>query len=128
MKVYKFFEYDILIKFGKKVGVIGGGNVVMDAVRVVRWFGSDVYILYRRIEVEMFVRKEEIMYVKEEGIKIVEFVSFVRFIGDELGYVRVLEFVKMKLFDLDSFGRWSVKFVDGLNFVFEVDNFIVVIG
>lgn len=105
MKVYKFFEYDILIKFGKKVGVIGGGNVVMDVVRVVRWFGSDVYILYRRIEVEMFVRKEEIMYVKEEGIKIVEFVSFVRFIGDELGYVRVLEFVKMKLFDLDSFGR-----------------------
>ncbi|AEM74339.1 NADPH-dependent glutamate synthase [Caldicellulosiruptor acetigenus] len=128
MKAYKFPEYDTPIKLGKKVGVIGGGNVAMDAARVARRLGSDVYILYRRTEAEMPARKEEIMHAKEEGIKIVELVSPVRFIGDESGHVRALELVQMKLSDPDSSGRRSVKPVDGSNFVFEADNFIVAIG
>ncbi|ACM59768.1 glutamate synthase (NADPH/NADH) small chain [Caldicellulosiruptor bescii] len=128
MKAYKFPEYDTPIKLGKKVGVIGGGNVAMDAARVARRLGSDVYILYRRTEAEMPARKEEILHAKEEGIKIVELVSPVRFIGDESGHVRALELVKMKLSDPDSSGRRSVKPVDGSNFVFEADNFIVAIG
>jgi glutamate synthase (NADPH/NADH) small chain len=128
MKAHKFPEYDTPIKLGKKVGVIGGGNVAMDAARVARRLGSDVYILYRRTEAEMPARKEEILHAKEEGIKIVELVSPVRFIGDESGHVRALELVKMKLSDPDSSGRRSVKPVDGSNFVFEADNFIVAIG
>lgn len=128
MKAYKFPEYDTPIKLGKKVGVIGGGNVAMDAARVARRLGSEVYILYRRTEAEMPARKEEILHAKEEGIKIVELVSPVRFIGDESGHVRALELVKMKLSDPDSSGRRSVKPVDGSNFVFEADNFIVAIG
>ncbi|WP_049772011.1 NADPH-dependent glutamate synthase [Caldicellulosiruptor hydrothermalis] len=128
MKAYKFPEYDTPIKLGKKVGVIGGGNVAMDAARVARRLGSEVYILYRRTEAEMPARKEEIDHAKEEGIKILELVSPVRFMGDETGHVRALELVKMQLSQPDSSGRRSVKPIDGSNFIFEADNFIVAIG
>ncbi|WAM35016.1 NADPH-dependent glutamate synthase [Caldicellulosiruptor morganii] len=128
MKAYKFPEYDTPIKLGKKVGVIGGGNVAMDAARVARRLGAEVYILYRRTEAEMPARKEEIMHAKEEGIEIIELVSPVRFIGDENGHVKALELVKMQLTEPDKSGRCGVKPIEGSNFVFEADNFIVAIG
>lgn len=128
MKAYKFPEYDTPIKLGKKVGVIGGGNVAMDAARVARRLGADVYILYRRTEAEMPARKEEIIHAKEEGIEIIELVSPIKFLGDESGQVKGAELIKMKLSEPDSTGRRSVKPIENSNFVFEADNFIVAIG
>jgi len=128
MKAYRFPDFDTPIKLGKKVGVIGGGNVAMDAARVAKRLGADVYILYRRTESEMPARIEEIHHAKEEGIKIIELVSPVRFIGDENELVKKVELIKMELVESDSNSRRSVKPIKNSNFFFEADNFIVAIG
>jgi len=70
MKAYKFPEYDTPVKIGHRVGVIGGGNVAMDAARCALRLGAEeVYIIYRRSEVEMPARREEVENAKDEGIQ-----------------------------------------------------------
>ncbi|MEZ0536980.1 NADPH-dependent glutamate synthase [Caldicellulosiruptoraceae bacterium PP1] len=128
MKANSFPQYDTPIKLGKKVGVIGGGNVAMDAARVARRLGCDVFILYRRTIDDMPARKEEIHHALEEGIEIIELCSPKRFIGDQNGNVVSLELTRMQLLDSDENGRRKVKEIENSEFVFEADNFIVAIG
>lgn len=129
MKAYKFPEYDTPIKIGKIVGVIGGGNVAMDAARTALRLGAkEVHILYRRTEEEMPARFEEIVHAKEEGVIFNFLVTPVRFIGNSDGKVVGIELQKMVLGDPDESGRRRPIPIPGSNFVFPLDMAIVAIG
>lgn len=129
MKAYKFPEYDTPIKIGRKVGVIGGGNVAMDAARTALRLGAEeVHILYRRTEEEMPARYEEIVHAKEEGIKFNFLVSPVKFIGNKEGQVIGIELQKMVLGDPDESGRRRPIPILGSNFIFPLDMVIIAIG
>jgi len=129
MKAYKFPEYDTPIKIGKIVGVIGGGNVAMDAARTALRLGAkEVHILYRRTEEEMPARYEEIVHAKEEGIIFNFLVSPVKFVGDEKGHLIGIELQRMTLGEPDSSGRRRPIPIEGSNFVFPIDMAIVAIG
>jgi len=127
MKAYRFPEYDTPIRKGKRVAVIGGGNVAMDAARCALRLGAEkVYIIYRRGEEEMTARKEEIERAKEEGIKFITLTSPVRFIGED--EVKKVELIKMKLTEPDSSGRRKPIPIEGSNFTMDVDLVIIAIG
>jgi len=129
MKAYKFPEYDTPIKIGKVVGVIGGGNVAMDAARTALRLGAkEVHIIYRRTEEEMPARHEEIIHAKEEGVIFDLLVSPVRFIGDENGNVKAIELQRMELGEPDSSGRRRPIPIPGSNYIFPLDMVIVAIG
>lgn len=129
MKAYKFPEYDTPVKIGKIVGVIGGGNVAMDAARTALRLGAkEVHIIYRRTEQEMPARYEEIIHAKEEGIKFNFLVSPVRFLGDIEGRVIGIELQKMTLGEPDESGRRKPIPIPNSNFVFPLDMVIVAIG
>ncbi|MCS7202533.1 MAG: NADPH-dependent glutamate synthase [Dictyoglomus sp.] len=129
MKAYKFPEYDTPVKIGKKVGVIGGGNVAMDSARTALRLGAEeVHILYRRTEEEMPARYEEIVHAKEEGVIFNLLVSPIRFIGDEKGYVRAVELQKMTLGEPDNSGRKRPIPIPDSNYIFSLDMVIVAIG
>jgi len=98
MKAYRFPEYDTPIKVGKKVAVIGGGNVTMDSARsALRLGAKEVWIVYRRSRDEMPARLEEIENAEEEGIKFRFLSNPVRFLGDERGWVKGMECIAMEL-------------------------------
>jgi glutamate synthase (NADPH/NADH) small chain len=127
MKSYRFPEYETPIKIGKKVAVIGGGNVAMDAARCALRLGAEeVYIVYRRSEKEMPARIEEIERAKEEGIKFLTLVNPVRFIGDDR--VEKMELIKMRLGEPDSSGRRKPIPIEGSNFFMDVDQVVIAIG
>jgi len=129
MKAYKFPEYDTPIKIGKVIGVIGGGNVAMDAARTALRLGAkEVNVLYRRTEKEMPARYEEVVHAKEEGIKFKFLVSPVRFIGDEKGHVTGIELQRMTLGEPDESGRQRPITIPGSNFIFPLDMVIVAVG
>jgi len=129
MKAYRFPEYDTPIKIGKRVGVIGGGNVAMDAARTALRLGAEeVHVLYRRTEEEMPARYEEIIHAKEEGIRFNFLVAPVKFIGDEHGGVIGVELQRMILGEPDSSGRRRPIPVPDSNFFFPLDMIIVAIG
>jgi glutamate synthase (NADPH/NADH) small chain len=127
MKAYKFPEYDTPIKKGKRVAVIGGGNVAMDAARCALRLGAEeVFVIYRRSEAEMTARKEEIERAKEEGVKFITLVSPVRFIGEDK--VEKIELIRMELTEPDESGRRRPVPVDGSNFIIDVDLVVIAIG
>jgi len=127
MKAYKFPEYDTPIKRGKKVVVIGGGNVAVDAARCAMRLGArEVMILYRRSEKEMPARIEEIKRAKEEGIKILTLTQPIRFVGKER--VEKIECIKMKLGEKDESGRARPIPIENPNFFVDADVVIVAIG
>ena len=129
MKAYLFPEYDTPIKIGKKVATIGGGNVAMDCARTALRLGAEEsYIVYRRSEEEMPARLEEIERAKEEGVIFKLLTLPVRFIGDEKGWVKQMECVKMKLGEPDSSGRRKPIPIPGSEFLMDVDTVIVAIG
>ncbi|ATZ60967.2 MAG: NADPH-dependent glutamate synthase [Methanosarcinales archaeon Met12] len=129
MKAYKFPEYDTPLKVGKKVAVIGAGNVAIDSARVaLRLGGEDVYIIYRRSEKEMPARLEEIERAREEGVRFKLLTDPVRIIGDEGGWVKQIECVKMELGDFDKSGRRTPIPIEGSEFTLDVDTVIVAIG
>ena len=105
MKAYTFPKCDTPIKIGKKVAVIGGGNVAMDSARIALRLGADVCIVYRRSREELPARKEEIENAEEEGISCKFLANPVRFIGDEKGQVKAMECVQMELGPPDESGR-----------------------
>ncbi len=129
MKAYRFPEYDTPINVGKKVAVIGGGNVAMDSARsALRLETREVHIIYRRSRLEMPARKEEIENAEEEGIIFDFLVTPVGFLGDKNGWVKAIKMIKMELVEEDNSGRRRPVPVEGSEFLFDVDTVIVAIG
>ena len=128
MKAYKFPEYATPINIGKKVAVIGGGNVALDSARVALRLGKEVTLVYRRTELEMPGRLEEIENAKEEGVIFQFLTQPVRILGDDSGFVKGLECIKMKPGELDASGRKKPVPVENSNFILDVDTVVVAIG
>ncbi len=129
MKAYKFPEYDTPIKKYKRVAVIGGGNVAMDAARCAKRLGAeDVYIVYRRSEKEMPARVEEVHHAKEEGIDFRLLTNPTQILGDEKGWVKGMEVLKMELGEPDASGRRRPVAVKGSEYVIDVNAVVVAIG
>lgn len=129
MKGYKFPEYMTPVKIGKKVAVIGAGNVAMDAARCSKRLGADeVTIVYRRTEKEMPARAEEIERAKEEGINFVLLTAPTEVLGDENGWVKEMECLKMELGEPDSSGRRRPVPIEGSEYKIQIDTIVVAIG
>jgi glutamate synthase (NADPH/NADH) small chain len=129
MKAYTFPECDTPIRIGKKVAVIGGGNVTMDSARsALRLGAEEVCIVYRRSREEMPARLEEIENAEEEGITCKFLANPTKFIGDEKGWVKGMECICMELGPPDESGRRRPIPVKGSEFVMDVDTVIVAIG
>lgn len=129
MKAYTFPKAATPVYIGKKVAVVGGGNVAMDAARTAMRLGAEhVYIVYRRGEDELPARKEEVGHAKEEGIEFYLLNNPVRVVGDDKGWVTGLECVKMELGEADASGRRSPVAVKDSNHVLEVDEVVMAIG
>lgn len=127
MKAYKFPQYDTPIKVKDKVGVIGAGNVAMDAARSALRLGAAVHVLYRRTKNEAPAREEELRHAMEEGINFVELVAPKRILG-EAGWVKGIELIKMKLGEPDSSGRPRPVPIDGSEFTMDLDTVVVALG
>jgi glutamate synthase (NADPH/NADH) small chain len=128
MRAYLFPEFDTPIKKGKKVAVIGGGNVALDAARSALRLGAEkVYLVYRRTEKEMPARVEEYEHAKEEGIDF-RFLTLPTRILGENGWVKGMECIKMKLGEPDETGRRRPIPIEGSEFELEVDKVVVAIG
>lgn len=121
-------ENDTPVRRGKKVAVVGGGNVAMDAVRSAKRLGADAYIVYRRSEAELPARVEEVHHAKEEGVQFAMLTNPVAIEADEKGWVRALKCVKMELGEPDESGRRSPVEVAGSEFEIECDTVIMALG
>ena len=129
MKAYKFPEYDTPVNVGKKVAVVGAGNVAMDAARCALRLGAEkVYIVYRRTEEEMPARIDEIHHAKEEGIEFRLLTNPIRIEGDENGKVERLICLKNRLGDPDESGRRRPVQIDGSEFSLDMDTVVIAIG
>ena len=126
----KAFEegYETPISHGKKVVVVGGGNVAMDAARTALRLGAEVHIVYRRGEEELPARKEEVHHAMEEGIIFKNLNNPVKILGDENGRVRAMECIEMELGEPDASGRRKPIAKEGSNFELPVDTVIMSIG
>lgn len=121
-------EYDTPINIGKKVAVVGGGNVAMDAARTSLRLGSEVHIVYRRSEAELPARLEEVHHAKEEGVIFDTLINPIEILEDEKGWVKGMKCVKMELGEPDASGRRRPMEVKGSEFVMEVDTVIMSLG
>lgn len=129
MHAYRFPAYDTPVKTGKKVAVIGGGNVAMDAARAALRLGAEnVYVIYRRSEAEMPARREEVENAVEEGIEFVFLANPVRFIGDDKRNLTGVECIRMNLGEPDSSGRRRPVPQEGSQFRLELDVATVALG
>jgi glutamate synthase (NADPH/NADH) small chain len=129
MKAYLFPEYDTPIIRGKKVAVVGGGNVAMDSVRTALRLGAErAMIIYRRTEVEMPARKEEVHHAQEEGVEFLMLHNPVEYIGNEAGWVTGMKCIKMELGEPDESGRRSPVPIKDSEFVIDVDTVVVAVG
>lgn len=116
------------IAHGKKVAVVGGGNVAMDAARTALRLGSEVCIIYRRSEEELPARVEEVHHAKEEGVVFHLLTNPVEILTDEKGWVRGIKCVKMALGEPDASGRRRPVEVEGSEFEIELDTVIMSLG
>jgi glutamate synthase (NADPH/NADH) small chain len=129
MKAYQFPLFDTPMKVGKKVAVIGGGNVAMDAARcALRCGAEEVSIVYRRSKDELPARREELVNAEEEGVQFRFLAAPTRFVGDEYGRVTGIELVAMKLGEPDESGRRRPVPIKGSETVMKADTVIVAIG
>ena len=129
MKAYDFPNNLTPITEGKKVAVIGGGNVAMDAARTALRLGADeVSIVYRRSMQELPARREEVEHAKEEGVDFKLLINPVEVLGDEKGWVKGLKCVKMELGEADASGRRRPVAIKGSEFTIDVETVIVAIG
>ena len=113
---------------GKKVAVVGGGNVAMDAARTALRLGAEVHIVYRRSEEELPARVEEVHHAKEEGIIFDLLTNPTEIIADEKGWVTGMKCVKMELGEPDESGRRRPVEVAGSEFVMDLDTVIMSLG
>lgn len=117
------------IEKAKKVAVVGGGNVAMDAARCAKRLGADdVYIVYRRSEAEMPARLEEVEHAKEEGIEFRVLTNPTEIVGDEHKFVKGMKCVEMELGEPDASGRRRPVVIEGSDFNLDVDCVVMAIG
>jgi glutamate synthase (NADPH/NADH) small chain len=131
MKAYKFPEFDtpVFDVKGKNVAVFGGGNTAMDAVRTSKRLGAaNARIIYRRSEVEMPARIEEVHHAKEEGIEFVMLTNPLEFLGDEAGWLHGVKLQKMELGEPDASGRRRPVAIPGSEYVMPIDMAVIAIG
>ena len=121
-------NYDTPINPGKKVAVVGGGNVAMDAARTALRLGAEVTVVYRRSEEELPARVEEVHHAKEEGVIFNLLTNPTEILVDENGWVKGIKCVKMELGEPDESGRRSPVVVEGSDFEIEVDTVIMSLG
>ncbi|MBI5848478.1 MAG: NADPH-dependent glutamate synthase [Nitrospirae bacterium] len=139
MKAYQFPDYDTPVRLGKKVAVIGAGNVAMDAVRCSRRLLSlevkktggtpgEAYIVYRRSKDEVPARAEEVHHAAEEGVIFNFLTNPIEILGDDKRTVRALRCVRMELGEPDASGRRKPVEIRGSEFDMEVDTVIMALG
>lgn len=116
------------IKVGRSVCVVGGGNVAMDAARTAKRLGADVHIVYRRTEVELPARVEEVHHAKDEGINFHMLTNPVEILGNEDGWVRGMRCIKMELGEPDDSGRRRPVPIPGSEYEIETDIVIMALG
>ena len=116
------------IKRGKKVAVVGGGNVAMDAARCAKRLGGDVHVIYRRTENELPARREEVEHAMEEGIIFDFLTNPVQINGDENGWTKSITCVKMQLSEPDASGRARPVIIEGSDFEIDADVVIMALG
>lgn len=128
MKGYLFPKYATPINIGKKVCVIGGGNVAFDCARVAIRLKKEVILVYRRTEAEMPARKEEIENAKEEGVEFSILTLPREIVASEKGFVKGLKCIKMELGSPDESGRRRPVAIPNSEFILNCDTVIVAIG
>ncbi|MBN2071046.1 MAG: NADPH-dependent glutamate synthase [Candidatus Krumholzibacteriota bacterium] len=129
MKAYSFPETDTPIARSKNVAVFGGGNVAMDSARTALRLGAEnVYLVYRRSKAEMPARVEEVHHAEEEGVQFLLLQNPIRLIGDDKGWIRQVECIKMELGEPDDSGRRRPVPIENSEFTIDVDTVIVSIG
>ena len=129
MKAYLDGQADTPFWHGKRVAVLGGGNVAMDASRMALRLGAEkVYLVYRRSEAEMPARREEVLHAKEEGVEFHMLENAKRVFGDDKGFVTGLECLKYELGEPDASGRRSPVAIAGSEFTLDVDTVVVAVG
>ena len=116
------------IHIGRKVCVVGGGNVAMDAARTALRLGAEVHVVYRRTEAELPARKEEVHHAMQEGIIFDMLTNPVEIIGNEKGWVSAMKCIKMEPGEPDASGRRSPVPVEGSEFEIETDTVIMALG
>ncbi len=121
-------DYDTPIARFKKVAIVGGGNVAMDAARTALRLGAEVHIVYRRSEAELPARAEEVYHAKEEGIIFDLLTNPTEIIADDNGWVKGMKCVKMQLGEPDASGRRSPEVIPGSEFVMDLDAVIMSLG
>ncbi len=129
MKAYLFPEYNTPIHYGRNIAVVGGGNVAMDSARTSLRLGAEnVYLIYRRAREQMPARAEEIENAFEEGVQPRLLTHPVRILGNEKGWVKEIECIRMELGEPDASGRRRPVQITGSEHRIEVDMIIVAIG
>lgn len=128
MKGYKFPEVPTPVKVGKRVAVVGAGNVAMDAARTALRLGAEVHIVYRRSEAELPARAEEVHHAKEEGIIFDLLTNPKEILVDENGHVNGMKVVKMELGEPDASGRRRPVEIPGSEYDMDVDTVIMSLG
>jgi len=129
MRAYDFPNCDTPIANSRRVAVVGGGNVAMDVARTALRLGAEeVYLIYRRTEVEMPARVEEIHHARQEGVIFKLLHNPTRYVGDEQGRVRQVECIRMELGEPDASGRRRPVTIPGSEFLIDVDTVVVAIG
>ena len=121
-------DYDTPIVHGKKVAVVGGGNVAMDAARTALRLGAEVHIVYRRSEAELPARAEEVHHAKEEGIVFDLLTNPTEILVDENDAVAGMKCIRMELGEPDASGRRRPVEIPGSEFVLDVDTVIMSLG
>ncbi len=127
MKAFKE-GYQTPIRTGKKVAVVGGGNVAMDSVRTAVRLGAEGHIVYRRSESELPARAEEVHHAKEEGVIMDLLVNPIEILGDEKGNVIGMKCIRMELGEPDASGRRRPIAIKGSEFIMDVDTVIMSLG
>ncbi len=121
-------HYDTPIYLGRKVIVVGGGNVAMDAARTALRLGSEVTVVYRRGEMDMPARREEVHHAMEEGVQFMFQTAPLEILGTEDGYVRALRCVKMEMGAPDEKGRRKFSPIEGSECDVEADTIVAALG
>ena len=121
-------DYDTPIAAGKKVAVVGGGNVAMDAARTALRLGAEVHIVYRRSEAELPARVEEVHHAKEEGVIFDLLTNPTEILVDDNGWGRGMKCIRMELGEPDASGRRRPVAIPGSEFVMDVDTVIMSLG